>query len=44
MEITISLIIAKPDCKTLPGDKTLEFEPAIHFYGIEDDDNTEEGE
>ena len=32
---------AKPLGKPLPGDKTCGLEPAIHFYEIEDGDETE---
>ena len=35
---------AKTLGKPHTGDKSLEIDPAIHFYEIEDSDNTEEGE
>ena len=35
---------ANPRGKPLPGDKTLWLDPDIHFYEIEDGDNTEEGD
>ena len=35
---------AKPLGKPPPGDKTLGIYPDIHFYELEYDDNTEEGE
>ena len=35
---------AKPYIKPPPGDKTCGLEPAIHFYEIEDGDETEKGE
>ena len=34
---------AKPNIKSLPGDKTLGLDPYIHFYEIEGGDITEEG-
>ena len=34
---------AKPSGKPPPGDKTLRIDPKIHFYAIEDGDETEEG-
>ena len=34
----------KPQGKTTPRDKTLGIDPEIHFYAIEDGDDTEEGE
>ena len=35
---------AKPNGKPPPVDKTLGIDPYIHFYEIEEFDNTEEGE
>ena len=35
---------ANPNVKTTLGDKTLDIDPAIRFYEIEDRDNTEERE
>ena len=35
---------SKPPCKPPPGDKTLDIDPDICLYEIEDNDKTEEGE
>ena len=43
-KISVKTLAAKPSCKPLPGDKSLGIEKTTHFYDIEDDDETEEGE
>ena len=41
---TLKASTASTKGKHLSGDKSLGIEPSIHFYEIEDGDNTEEGE
>ena len=43
-KISVKASEAKPLGKPPPGDKTLELDPAIRFYELEDGDKTEEGE
>ena len=41
---SVEASVDKPLEKPPPGDKTSGFNPEIHFYAIEDSDETEEGE
>ena len=43
-KISVKASEAKPLGKPPPGDKTLELDPEIRFYELEDGDKTEEGE
>ena len=40
---TVKASTEKPNGKPPPGDKSLDLEPDIHIYEIEDGDKTEDG-
>ena len=41
---TVEVLTSNPSGKLPPWDKTLQLNPDIHFYDIEDSNNIEEGE
>ena len=43
-KISVKASTSKPSGKPPPGDKTCGIDPAIRFYEIEDEDETEKGE